>query len=204
MNNQSLAFVVLGWTALAAGCHYDGGWAWCTDRCADISCGAIPPPAGTYSCQWQTEQISRAEQDFFVIHEYEWYMGAEQLGPDGRKHVHEIAKRLGEGPQHVIVAASDNDKKNAARRKVVVENLTQLGVLDADVRVVSGESQAEGLYGQEAVRYGTCALAAPARREPAEGPMPPQAALARAAADLGRALQSAGHGLGRGFGNFLT
>jgi len=158
MNNQSLPFVMLGWAALAAGCHYDGGWAWCTDQCADIPCGAIPPPAGTYSCQWQTEQIGRAQQDFFVIHEYEWYMGAEQLGPDGRKHVHEIAKRLGDGPQHVIVAASDNDKRNAARRKVVVENLTQLGVLDADNRVVSGESQAEGLYGQEAVRYGTSRL----------------------------------------------
>ena len=85
-------------------------------------------------------------------------MGAEQLGPDGRKHVHELAKRLGDGPQRVIVAASDNDKRNVARRKVIVEHLTQLGVLDADNRVVIGESQAEGLYGQEAVRYGTSRL----------------------------------------------
>ncbi len=158
MNNQSLAFVMLGCAALAAGCHYDGGWAWCTDQCADIPCGAIPPPAGTYSCQWQTEQIARASRISSCIHEYEWSMGAEQLGPDGRKHVHELAKRLGDGPQHVIVAASDNDKRNVARRKVIVEHLTQLGVLDADNRVVIGESQAEGLYGQEAVRYGTSRL----------------------------------------------
>jgi hypothetical protein len=158
MNRRLLLLIMLGCAALAGGCHYDGGWAWCTDQCADIPCGAIPPPAGTYSCQWQTEQIARAQQDFFVIHQTEWYLGGKQLGPDGRKHVSQIAKRIGEGSSPVIVAASDDDKLNAARKKTVVESLLKLGVLDADSRVVSGDSQAEGMYGQEAVRYGTARL----------------------------------------------
>jgi hypothetical protein len=158
MNHRSLSLVMLGWAALAAGCHYDCGCAWCTDECADIPCGAIPPPAGTYSCQWQTEQIDRAQQDFFVIHQTEWYLGGKQLGPDGRKHVSQIAKRLGEASSPVIVAASDDDKLNAARKKAIVDSLLKLGVPDADSRVVSGDSQAEGMYGQEAVRYGTARL----------------------------------------------
>jgi hypothetical protein len=158
MNQRLLSLITLGWAALAAGCRYDGGWAWCTDQCADIPCGAIPPPAGTYSCQWQTEQIARAQQDFFVIHQTEWYLGGKQLGPDGRKHVSQIAKRLGEGSSPVIVSATDDDKLNSARRQAVVESLLTLGVPDADSRVVSGESEAEGLYGQEAVRYGTTRL----------------------------------------------
>jgi hypothetical protein len=159
MTHWSLALVLMSWAALSAGCSsYDYGWKCRTDRCADIPCGAIPPPAGTYSCRWQTEQIARAQQDFFVIHQTEWYLGGKQLGPDGRKHVREIAKRLGEGSCPVIIAATDDDKLNAARKQAVVESLFQLGVFDADTRVVSGESEAEGLYGQEAVRYGTARL----------------------------------------------
>lgn len=158
MNQRSLSLVMFSWAALMAGCKYDGGWAWCTDNCADIPCGAIPPPAGTYSCQWQREQAARAQQDFYVIHEYEWSMAGEKLGPDGRRHVGAIASHLGEGPQQVMVAESDNDKLNAARRKAIIENLQKLGVFDAENRVVVGESQAEGLYGQEAVRYGTIRL----------------------------------------------
>jgi hypothetical protein len=158
MKPRSLSLVMLGWAALVAGCKYDGGWAWCTDQCADIPCGAIPPPAGTYSCRWQTEQAARAQQDFYVIHEYEWYLAGEKLGPDGRKHIGAIAAQLGDGPQRVIVAESDDQKLNGARKKAVVENLRQLGVVDAENRVLLGESQAEGLYGQEAVRYGTARL----------------------------------------------
>jgi hypothetical protein len=159
MTHRSRAITMLGWAALAAGCSYDYGCKCPTDRCADIPPGAIPPPAGTYSCRWQTEQIARAQQDFFVIHQTEWYLGGKELGPDGRKHIREIAKRLSEhASSPVIVSATVDDKLNAARKQVVVESLLKLGVLDADSRVVSGESEAEGLYGQEAVRDGTARL----------------------------------------------
>lgn len=158
MNHRTLVLALFGWAAFSAGCSYDHGCAWCTDQCADIPKGAIPPPAGTYSCQWQTEQIGRTKQDFFVVHEYEWYLAGQQLGPDGKKHLRAVANRLGDSSQHVIVAASNNDKLNENRRKAVVENLKKLGVPDADVRVLIGDSVAEGLYGQEAVRYGTTRL----------------------------------------------
>ena len=126
MTHRSLALVMLSWAALSAGCSEcpmtTVGSVPRTNAPTFLR-GAIPPPAGTYSCRWQTEQIARAQQDFFVIHQTEWYLGGKQLGPDGRKHVRQIAKRLGEGSCPVIVSATDDDKLNAARKQAVVESL---------------------------------------------------------------------------------
>jgi len=161
MPNWSGLFLILGAAGLAAGCH-ETGWVWPTDRCADIPCGAIPQPAGVYCCQWQNAQKFRAEQDKFVIYQYEWFQGGDHLGPDGRRHVEAIAQGLAAVPFPVIVEKSnDNTKLDETRKQQVIATLTTLGAPDAERRVILGYSEAEGLAGTEAVRLGNRSPAAP-------------------------------------------
>jgi hypothetical protein len=157
---SSRLMLVLVAALLAAGCH-GGGWVWSTDRCADIPCGAIPQPAGVYNCQWQTAQNFRAEQDKFVIYQYEWFEGGDHLGPDGRRHVETIAQRLDSVPYPVIVEKSDDAKEDEKRRQEVIAKLASLGAPDPERRVILGYSEAEGLAGTEAVRLGNRSPASP-------------------------------------------
>jgi hypothetical protein len=145
---------------LAAGCH-ETGWFCPTDRCADIPPGAIPQPPGTYSCQWQTAQKLRAEQDKFVIYQYEWFEGGDHLGPDGRRHVDAIAQQLGGVPFPVIVEKSTDTKLDELRKQRVIADLATLGAPDPERRVILGYSEAEGLQGTEAVRLGNRSPASP-------------------------------------------
>jgi hypothetical protein len=145
---------------LAAGCH-ETGCVCPTDRCADIPPGAIPQPPGTYSCQWQTAQKLRAEQDKFVIYQYEWFEGGDHLGPDGRRHVEAIAQQLGGVPFPVVVEKSTDGKLDALRRQQVIADLAKLGAPDPERRVILGYSEAEGLQGTEAVRLGNRSPASP-------------------------------------------
>jgi hypothetical protein len=160
MPNWTGALLMLGATTLAAGCHQTG-YSWPTDRCADIPCGAIPQPAGVYSCQWQTEQKLRAEQDKFVIYQYEWFQGGDHLGPAGRRHIEAIAQRLDSVPYPVLIEKSEDTTLDEARRKDVIAMLTNLGATTAERRVILGYSEAEGLDGTEAVRLGNRSPAAP-------------------------------------------
>lgn len=140
-----------GW---CAGCKQGPG-PLCPDKCADIPSGAMPRPAGTYVCQWQHAQMDRAEKEEFVIHQYEWFQGGRTLGPDGRRHLATMTLRLAHEPYPVVISASDDPDKDEMRRQTIVEALAMDGVSDADQRVLIAKPEAEGLYGPEAVRYGT-------------------------------------------------
>jgi hypothetical protein len=129
-----------------------------TDKCADIPQGAIPPPAGTYACRWQNAQAFRAEQDDFTIHQCEWLAGGSQLGPDGRKHAAEIARRWDQLPFPVVITPADDPNLNGARKDTLVNLLASDGVVDPAERVIVAYPKAEGLYGQEAARYGNMRL----------------------------------------------
>jgi hypothetical protein len=197
MPNWTGALLIAGVAALAAGCHETGaGYFWPTDRCADIPCGAIPRPAGVYSCQWQNEQKFRAEQDKYVIYQCEWYLGGDHLGPEGRRHVETIAKKLDGVPFSVIIEKSANANLNETRRKYIVATLTSLGVSSAERRVVVDYSEAEGFDGSEAVRLGNSAPSGPAAG-PAGGGFGPTSAGAGAGTISGGAV---GGGFGGGFG----
>lgn len=125
------------------------------DRHADFPRGAIAQPLGTQAYAWQHEQVQRAQQDAFTIHQCEWHLGGKNLGPDGRRHVKYIAEAIPAVPYPVVISTSDDDELDQARREAVIEALTAHGVEGADERVVVCTPQAEGLYGVEAVRYGT-------------------------------------------------
>jgi hypothetical protein len=160
MSNWPALSLGLGLVVFSAGCHETSG-VWSTDRCADIPCGAIPQPPGTFSCQWQNAQKFRAEQDKFVIYRYEWFEGGDRLGPDGRRHIEAIAQRLDGVPFPVIVEKSDDNAVNETRRQQVIASLATLGVANPEQRVILGYSEAEGLSGPEAVRIGNRSPASP-------------------------------------------
>ncbi|HEV7998613.1 MAG TPA: hypothetical protein VGP63_01960 [Planctomycetaceae bacterium] len=160
MRNWPSMLLALGATALTAGCHQTG-YVCPTDRCADIPCGAIPQPLGTYSCQWQTQQKLRADQDRFVIYQYEWFQGGDHLGPAGRRHIETISQQLSGVPYPVLIEKSEDATLNEARKKHVVATLASLGAADTERRVILGYSEAEGLDGTEAVRLGNRSPAAP-------------------------------------------
>jgi hypothetical protein len=146
--------------AAAAGCCTKCGSSH-VDRCANIPEGAIPPPVGTYACQWQVAQQELAENDDFFVYEREWYRGGEELSPGGKRHLQEIAERLLTGPQYVRIEPhidpeqpNQSQQLDEARVATVVNYLAELGVVDAGERVRVERSQAEPMYGHEAARLG--------------------------------------------------
>jgi hypothetical protein len=198
MPNWPAALLIAGASALAGGCH-SPGYVWPTDRCADIPCGAIPQPAGIYSCQWQTEQKLRAEQDKFVIYQYEWFQGGDHLGPAGRRHIEAIAQRLDSVPYPVLIEKIEDSALNEKRRKFAVAMLTSLGATEAERRVILGYSEAEGLDGTEAVRLGNRSPAAPGIT-PGGGGYGPTSSGFGAGTTFGGGVGALGGGGGGGMG----
>ncbi len=152
-----LVWLLAGSISLLAGCRASGGL-FGVDRCADIPPGAIPQPVGTHVCQWQTAQQDRAERDDFVIFNLEWEAGGQVLGPKGKRHAECLAEAVEQVPYPIVIATSDDAVLDETRRQHVIEMLAANGVEDPAARVVLGESEAEGLYGPEAVRLGDARL----------------------------------------------
>jgi hypothetical protein len=121
------------------------------DNCSSIPPGAIPAPVGTYLHKFIDLQAAKAEADDFVIYNYEWYLGGRDLGPFGRYHLNEIARRLPSVPFPVVVEPSLDVELNEARRQVIVDYLALYGVPNPQDRVILAFPQAGGLYGEEAV-----------------------------------------------------
>ncbi|MCS7016988.1 MAG: hypothetical protein NZM42_12825 [Gemmatales bacterium] len=120
------------------------------DNCSTIPPGAIPAPVGTYLHKFIDLQAAKAEADDFVIYNYEWYLGGRDLGPFGRYHLNEIARRLPSVPFPVVVEPSLDYELNEARRQVIIDYLAQYGVPNPQDRVIIAFPQAGGLYGDEA------------------------------------------------------
>jgi hypothetical protein len=170
MNHQHRVAAHFGFVAVLLAALLAGGCQNCgqkhgIDKCADIPSGAIPKPNGTYSCQWQTAQISRAGQDQWLVYEYEWFKEGKQLGPFGQRHVEALVQQLPHCDCKIVVEPYFDQLKNApdaelneARRQVLVTQLAAAGVPDADSRVVLGYSEALPLYGPEAVQVGDARL----------------------------------------------
>ena len=143
-NWNCASWSVLFAMALTTGC--------CTPKknCNDISPGAVPQPSGTYLCQWEHAQTARADQDNFVIYQYEWSADEVKLTRDGQAHLACIAQRLPQVPFPVVIDASSDDRLNELRRQAVLQNLNYGGNQVPIERVIVARPEAEGLYSQEA------------------------------------------------------
>ena len=139
MRNYRLVCLVALFAA-ASGCR----------SCNDIVPGAIPQPAGTYDCQWAHAEKARADQDKFVIYQYEWSADGTRLTQSGQDHVAVIARQICQAPFPVLVEASPDRRLDESRRIAILEALGSYGSPVAPERVCIGRPEAEGLYGQEA------------------------------------------------------
>jgi hypothetical protein len=118
--------------------------------CNDIVPGAIPQPNGTYACQWVRAETARADQDKFVIYQYEWSADVTRLTPSGQQHLAQIAQGLHQVPFPVVIEPSSDNRVDGLRRAAVLEALASNDSQVTPDRVVVGRSEAEGLYGSEA------------------------------------------------------
>ncbi len=149
---QARKCLVLVLPGIVAGCMTDSS-SWVNiDNAADIPKGAIPAPNGAYVNRFVELQAAKAEADDFVIYRHEWYMGGNELGPYGQYHLNLIIKRLPTVPFPVLIQAQFDPAANEARRQMIVYYLTAAGVPEAELRVIVGFPEAEGLYGEEAER----------------------------------------------------
>ncbi len=142
--------------AMMLGCHAG------ERRCADVPNGAVPRPAGAYTCQWQRAQMQAAEADDYVIYNHGWRGRTAVLSPSGERQLKELSRRMLVEPGIVVIAPPPDtlDSEEAAalveqRREVVVQRLASAGVEEADELVRIGDPLAEPLYGEEAARLGT-------------------------------------------------
>ncbi len=138
-------------TGMTMGCWYP------LERISQLTCdpapiGAIPAPPGTAVNGYYHAEMRSAEQDDFVIYLHEWYQGGTMLGPYGGYHLKEIAHRLATVPFPVVIQPSGRSDLDRERRQGIVSYLTQMGIADAQARVLLQPARAEGLRGAEAAQ----------------------------------------------------
>ena len=85
-----------------------------------------------------------------MIYQYEWSAEPAKLTSNGQEHVAKIAHALVQTPCPVIVETSEDRATDELRRAAVLNALAAAGCAADPARVVCGQPESEGLYGQEA------------------------------------------------------
>lgn len=165
-------FLILSMTALAA-----SGCSWCHQESHKTYGGPPygpahdrPFPVGQVTDSfWETQQTNAEAADFiFYDHEFRRTTSGPdrvetaQLAPLAKKKLEQVAVRLEHVPFPVIIEsfprnhdAAQNYQKGLveeARRKTIVEHLNQMGIQNADERVVIANAFPEGITGIEGER----------------------------------------------------
>jgi hypothetical protein len=145
---------------MLTGCHhYHGARALYQPPPAVAPLGAISDPI------WQSQE-ARAEASEFVIYQHEFEDDAPWLNFCGKSHVKQIAARLQYCPNMPVVIQPDmtkidertefkypvhpNPELDLKRREMIVLALQEMGVADAEKRVVVAPAWAEGFTAVEA------------------------------------------------------
>jgi hypothetical protein len=112
-----------------------------------------PFPVGQVTdAHWETQQTN-AEASDFVFFEHEFVKDQAALAPGGKRHLEQLALRLDHVPFPVVIEQTPYNKNpqlDAARRKLIVENLARLGMPNTDSRVVIANAFPEGRTSIEA------------------------------------------------------
>src|SRR5581483_3212403 len=126
-----------------------------------------PKPLGTVSDPVWQQQEANAEASDFVLYEHEWVGNTIQLNAAGVDHIKQIAARAADVPFPVLVERSSMSPKpgtvnqfpvhgdedlDVQRRTLVVQALAQMGVADAESRVVISPALAPGFFEFEGER----------------------------------------------------
>lgn len=126
-----------------------------------------PTPLGTVSDPIWQQQEENAEASDFVIYEHEWVHNSSRLNPAGMEHVKQIAHRAAATPFPVLVERSSmsvdpstqykfpvngHEELDLERRNLVTQALLEMGVADAESRVVVSPALTPGFQEFEGER----------------------------------------------------
>lgn len=142
-----VAFVSGG--CLTIGCANRGG-IFGVDCCADVPAGAVPEPAGTKLCRWQTEQVRGAAADQTVLYQADFVDRTESLSPGALDRMSRHAQSNLANVQPWIIEPSGDDALDAQRLVAVNDELSQRSI--APVEVYIATPAALGLSGPQAER----------------------------------------------------
>lgn len=148
MSHRSLYGWLIG-VSIITGCSFDSGL-FGVDRCADISCGSVPAPAGHYVCAWENAQVGSAVQDQLVFYQREFIGDTEQLGPHGQTHLAQLLQQGFALQQPLIVEASGDETRDLRRVVSLSQRLGDMGVPVPPNMITTGIPPAIGLSGQQA------------------------------------------------------
>lgn len=155
-------------TAMFSGCHY-----YHQARAVYQPPPAVAPLGAVSDPIWQSQE-ARAEASEFVIYQHEFQDDAPYLNFCGQSHVKQIAARLQYCPNMPVVIQPDMTKIDEStefkypvhpdpvldlkRREMIVLALQEMGVADAEKRVVVAPAYAEGFTAVEAQQAYNAAL----------------------------------------------
>ena len=187
-NKSTIASLITSYlvTALiiSTGCASRGGILG-VDSCADIPAGAIPEPAGTKVCDWQTDQVAGAIADQTVFYNCDFVGQTAKISPDA---LHRIASTASNGlaaNQPSIIESSGDETLDTARVTAVTLQLASYGITQPAVEVAI--PAALGMQGVQAERI-------------ANG----MGSFRNGGSRNGGGFQSGGFGSGRAFGNTFS
>ena len=136
-------------SCLMAGCASRGGILG-VDCCADVPAGAIPEPAGTKVCNWQTEQVRSAIADQTVLYQADFVARTESLSPAAFDRMSRHAQSNLANIQPWVIQPSGDEGLDARRVAVVTEELSRQGITPIQVQLAT--PPALGLSGPQAER----------------------------------------------------
>lgn len=114
-----------------------------------------PYPLGQVSDSfWETQQTN-AEAADFIFYEHEFERDTANLAPGAKAKLMQVALRWEHVPFPVVVeqvAGQGNSRLDDQRRQAVIEQLTRLGVEQAETRVVTASALAQGISAVEGER----------------------------------------------------
>lgn len=139
--------------------------------CARVRCDYLvcyePAPLGTISDPIWQQQEANAEASDFVIHVHEFVGDTARLNHAGEQHVKQIAARAELTPFPILIEPSSmsrregdgfgfpihpNSQLDLRRRGLIVRTLTEMGVFEADRRVLVSPALTPGFENFEAER----------------------------------------------------
>jgi len=151
-----VAGLLLALITSGSGCQHWSNWkartsAW-WNRNRGLSVPETLPLGSTNRAHYHTMQTN-AEAADFILHRHDFVGSTADLTPAGRDRILEIAARARSAPFPVLIERSwhnSNPELDAHRRSIIVQVLGDLGIPEADQRVIVAPAYGPGITSQEA------------------------------------------------------
>ncbi|NQU21693.1 MAG: hypothetical protein HQ567_10445 [Candidatus Nealsonbacteria bacterium] len=141
---------LIAYPLLAAACCL-GPAGCCGPKCGDPPYDRPFPLGQVTDAFWETQQTN-AEAADFIFYDHEFVGETAELTAGGRSHLLQMALRLPHVPFPVVVEQSVGDTKtqlDQERRETVVGTLIDIGVSNAEPRVVIAPAVPQGVTAME-------------------------------------------------------